>query len=221
MRRGRGAERARGCPPLWAVAGRGSASRGDRGREKATERGAHTPRFHHRHDELPRHSDYDRAGDLGLACRDLAGRGFRQSVSRRRREVRDDTWAGANTARAAAQSERRREAASHHEGDDPITIGKLERGFLNLLRRAGLPLPVTNRRAGSRRVDCRWPQVRLTVELDGYRYHTSRHAWERDRQREREARARGDEFRRYTWADVYEEPAATVAELRRLLRGGG
>jgi very-short-patch-repair endonuclease len=107
------------------------------------------------------------------------------------------------------------------EGDDPITIGKLERGFLNLLRRAGLPLPVTNRRAGSRRVDCRWPEVRLTVELDGYRYHNSRHAWERDRQREREARARGDEFRRYTWADVYEEPAATVAELRRLLRGGG
>jgi very-short-patch-repair endonuclease len=70
-------------------------------------------------------------------------------------------------------------------------------------------------------VDCRWPEVRLTVELDGYRYHNSRHAWERDRQREREARARGDEFRRYTWADVYEEPAATVAELRRLLRGGG
>lgn len=103
------------------------------------------------------------------------------------------------------------------EGDDPITISRLERRFLSLIRRAGLPLPTTNQAAGHRRVDCRWPHARLTVELDGYRYHNSRHAWERDRQREREARARGDEFRRYTWADVTDEPEATAAELRALL----
>jgi very-short-patch-repair endonuclease len=102
-------------------------------------------------------------------------------------------------------------------GDEPITLSKLERRFFDLLRTAGLPLPVANRVAGGRRVDCRWPEARLTVELDGYRYHRSRHAWERDRRREREARARGDEFRRYTWGDVHEEPAATIAELRRIL----
>jgi hypothetical protein len=55
------------------------------------------------------------------------------------------------------------------------------------------------------------------VELDGYRYHHTRHAWEQDRQREREARARGDEFRRYSWADVTEEPEAMLADLRSLL----
>ena len=49
------------------------------------------------------------------------------------------------------------------------------------------------------------PTHRLTVELDGYRYHRSRHAWEQDRRREREARARGDEFRRYTYGDVLED----------------
>ena len=76
---------------------------------------------------------------------------------------------------------------------------------------------VTNKTAGGHRVDCRWPDARLTVELDGYRYHRSRHAWERDRRREREAWARGDEFRRYTWADVHDEPQSTVAELRRVL----
>jgi hypothetical protein len=37
---------------------------------------------------------------------------------------------------------------------------------------------------------------RLTVELDSYRYHGSRHAWELDRRREREAYARGDDCRR-------------------------
>ena len=34
---------------------------------------------------------------------------------------------------------------------------------------------------------------------------------------EREARARGDEFRRYTRRDVVEDPQPTVRELRRLL----
>jgi hypothetical protein len=89
-------------------------------------------------------------------------------------------------------------------GDVRVTLSGLERRFLEVLRDAGLPLPETNRPAGDRRVDCRWPERRLTVELDSYRYHGSRHAWEQDRRREREAHARGDEFRRYTHGDVFE-----------------
>ncbi len=97
-------------------------------------------------------------------------------------------------------------------GDEPVLLSKLERRFRRLLREAGLPLPETNRPAGGRRIDCRWPEQRLTVELDGYRFHRSRHAWERDRRREREARARGDDFRRFTFGDV-EQPRAMLAEL--------
>jgi very-short-patch-repair endonuclease len=103
------------------------------------------------------------------------------------------------------------------EGDARVTLSQLERRFLELLAEHGLPLPVTNRPAGAYHVDCRWPGHRLTVELDSYRFHHSRHAWEQDRRRERDARARGDEFRRYTWADVFEQPGQMVAELRRLL----
>jgi hypothetical protein len=66
-------------------------------------------------------------------------------------------------------------------------------------------------------VDCRWPEHRLTVELDSYRFHNSRHAWEQDRRREREAHARGDEFRRYTWSNVLEDPRLMLRELRGLL----
>jgi very-short-patch-repair endonuclease len=73
---------------------------------------------------------------------------------------------------------------------------------------------------GGHRVDCRWPEHRLTVELDSYRYHHSRHAWEQDRQREREARARGDQLRRYTWRDVAEDPEPMLAGLRSLLDPG-
>jgi very-short-patch-repair endonuclease len=105
------------------------------------------------------------------------------------------------------------------EGDARVTLSPLERRFLALLGEQGLPLPRTNRRAGAYHVDCRWPERRLTIELDSYRFHHSRHAWEQDRRRERDARARGDEFRRYTWADVFQRPARMVAELRCLLEG--
>ena len=103
-------------------------------------------------------------------------------------------------------------------GDAKVTLSALERRFLKVLREVHLPQPETNRPAGGRRVDCRWPDRRLTVELDGYRYHHSRHAWEQDRRREREARARGDEFRRYTYGDVFEDRRLMISELQELLR---
>jgi very-short-patch-repair endonuclease len=102
-------------------------------------------------------------------------------------------------------------------GDIRVTLSRLERRFLELLTEAGLPLPQTNRVASARRVDCRWPDHGLTVELDSYRFHRSRHAWEQDRRREREAHARGDQIRRYTHDDVFETPAAILTELRPLL----
>ena len=102
-------------------------------------------------------------------------------------------------------------------GDVDVTLSALERRFLARLREAGLERPRTNRPAGGRRVDCRWPERKLTVELDSYRYHSSRHAWEQDRRREREAHARGDEFRRYTHGDVFDHPQLMMSELRALL----
>ena len=102
-------------------------------------------------------------------------------------------------------------------GEVPVTQSAMESRFLRLLVERELPLPITNKPAGSFRVDCRWPDVRLTVELDGYRYHRSRHAWERDRRREREARARGDDFRRYSYGDVYDDPRYMLRELVTLL----
>jgi very-short-patch-repair endonuclease len=106
-------------------------------------------------------------------------------------------------------------------GDVRVTLSVLERRFLDVLEDAGLPLPQTNTVAGGRRVDCRWAAARLTVELDGYRFHSSRHAWEQDREREREARARGDEFRRFTYGDVTESPGAMLRDLRALLLADG
>jgi very-short-patch-repair endonuclease len=103
------------------------------------------------------------------------------------------------------------------EGDASVTLSKLEERALKLVRDDGLVLPETNRPAGGHRVDLRWPAQRLTVELDGYHYHRSRHAWEQDRKREREARARGDDFRRFTHDDVFETPEVYLRELRAVI----
>src|SRR3954451_2066691 len=103
------------------------------------------------------------------------------------------------------------------DGDARVTLSPLERRFLELLAEHGLPLPRTNRPAGAYRVDCRWPDRRLIVELHRYPFQHLPPAPEQDRRRERDARARGDDFRRYTWADVFEHPAQVLAELPRPL----
>ena len=101
-------------------------------------------------------------------------------------------------------------------GETRVALSKLERRFLDLLREHGLPLPVTNKPAGGRRVDCRWPEHGLTVELDSYAFHNSRHAWEQSLVRERQARRRREGFSRYGWGDV-EHPADMLRELREAL----
>jgi hypothetical protein len=102
-------------------------------------------------------------------------------------------------------------------GDAPALLSELERRFLSLLRRHRLPRPAVNRPKDGAYIDCRWPEQNLTVELDSYRFHHSRHAWEADRARDRAARARGDTYRRYTWRDVVEDPLPMLGDLASLL----
>ena len=102
-------------------------------------------------------------------------------------------------------------------GDDPTFLSRLEKAFYDLLREEKRELPVTNVRVGSHRVDCHWPHLKLIVELDSYRFHGSRRAWEKDRERDREARRRGEELIRYTWGDVYGTPDDVRAEMRARL----
>jgi hypothetical protein len=102
-------------------------------------------------------------------------------------------------------------------GEVRVTLSKLEDRFLARLEAENLPLPETNRVVGTKRIDCRWPEQRLSVELNSYRFHNSRHAWEQERVREREARQRGDEWRTFTYSDVFEDPTYMLGELRGLL----
>jgi hypothetical protein len=81
-----------------------------------------------------------------------------------------------------------------------------------LLRAHGLPLPRTNIDHLGDKVDCHWPQLDLTVDLQSYRYHATHQVFEDD-----VARRRRSGHVAYTYGDVVERAAATIADLRRRL----
>jgi hypothetical protein len=106
-------------------------------------------------------------------------------------------------------------------GDTRALLSELERGFIALLEANDLPLPKTNIPVDGHWVDCRWEEYALTAELESYEFHNTRHAWETDQKRERKARQRGDEYRRYVYSDIFERPDETAADLRQLLSSSG
>ena len=52
-----------------------------------------------------------------------------------------------------------------------LTDSELERRFLALVRKAGLPPPRTRQWVNGFKVDFYWPELGLVVETDGLRYH--------------------------------------------------
>jgi hypothetical protein len=93
-----------------------------------------------------------------------------------------------------------------------VTLSVLEDGFLALLQRHGVPRPRTNIDRNGDKLDCHWPRHGLTVELLGYRFHASRHAFEAD-----VARRRRSSHTAYTYGDVFERGDRTAAEIAALL----
>ena len=102
-----------------------------------------------------------------------------------------------------------------------VTKSELERRFLTLLERAGLPLPQTNVRLWTGgdwiEVDCVWPRPRVVVELDGRAYHQTAAAFERDRGRDRRLQAAGWRVARVTDVALRWETPALCADICALL----
>ena len=100
---------------------------------------------------------------------------------------------------------------------DVITRSDLERRFRTFLRKQHLPPPVHNTLVEGFVVDALWPDVRLIVELDGYRVHGRRRSFEDDRRRDRMLHAAGYTVIRITWRQLRDEPDAIARDLRALL----
>lgn len=98
----------------------------------------------------------------------------------------------------------------------------LERRFLRLLRRHGLPRPTTqhvvrNHRRHVARVDFLYDELRLVVEVTGRKGHVSDAERARDAQRRNELQALGHVVIEYTSTDVRDRPRYVVDSLRRRL----
>lgn len=102
--------------------------------------------------------------------------------------------------------------------DTDHTRSELERAFLRLCRRHGLPDPEVNVRLGGFTVDFLWREQRLAVETDGYRAHRGRQAFEDDRERELALGMLGIRLRRFTDHQVHTRPARVAAAVVAALR---
>lgn len=98
-----------------------------------------------------------------------------------------------------------------------FTRSGLERCFLALVRRAGLPQPSMNLFVEGYELDAYWAAERFAVELDTYDYHGTPAAFEADRMRQENLKLAGIEMTRITGIRMDREPMAVAARLRRLL----
>jgi very-short-patch-repair endonuclease len=98
------------------------------------------------------------------------------------------------------------------------TRSRLERAFRRFVREHGLPPPVINGFVEGYEVDAHWPDARLVVEVDGWRYHSTRAAFEDDRERDAVLQAAGWRVVRVTARQLH---ARTAERIRRLVRATG
>jgi very-short-patch-repair endonuclease len=94
-----------------------------------------------------------------------------------------------------------------------LTKEELERRFLPLTRKAGLPVPLTGQFVNEFEVDFCWPDLGLVVETDGLRYHRTPAEQARDRLRDQAHTAAGLAQLRFTHEQVRYEPEYVVRIL--------
>jgi hypothetical protein len=87
-----------------------------------------------------------------------------------------------------------------------LTKEELERRFLPLAARVGLPVPLTGEIVNEFEVDFFWPDLGLVVETDGLRYHRTPAEQARDRLRDQAHTAAGLTQLRFTHEQVRYEP---------------
>lgn len=98
-----------------------------------------------------------------------------------------------------------------------LTRSELERAFLRLIERAGLPRPSTALNVAGYELDIYWPELRFAVELDVYATHGGHEAFEEDRRRDEDLKLAGVELTRVTGWRFEREPQQVVERVRRLL----
>jgi very-short-patch-repair endonuclease len=95
------------------------------------------------------------------------------------------------------------------------TRSDLERYFLRLCRRYGLPVPEVNVKIDGMTVDFLWRSRRLVVETDSYVTHGGTIAFEDDRKRDLRLRRLGYSVHRFSERQLEVESAAVIEDVVR------
>jgi very-short-patch-repair endonuclease len=106
--------------------------------------------------------------------------------------------------------DRTRAVLADHVG---VTDSEMERRYLALSRRVGLPKPVLHHPVGDYVVDLAYPHRRLAIELDGFESHGTKHSFKKDRERQNWLVLQGWTILRFTWDDLRDRPDAVVATV--------
>jgi very-short-patch-repair endonuclease len=110
-----------------------------------------------------------------------------------------------------------RRALNVYRENSAFVRSKLERRFLDLVRKAGLPAPAMNFNVAGYELDAYWEAERFVVELDVYETHGSRRSFEQDRLRQEDLKLGGIEMIRVTGVRLDREPDAVIERLATLL----
>jgi very-short-patch-repair endonuclease len=104
-----------------------------------------------------------------------------------------------------------------HAPGTTLTKSELEERFLTLCRDHGLPQPLVNHDIEGFEVDFSFPQARLLVEADSWRWHRSREAFERDRHRDAAHARAGYRTLRFTHIQITTDPSTVAQTVRAAL----
>jgi len=93
-----------------------------------------------------------------------------------------------------------------------------ERRLLRIMEREGLPTPVLQYSIHDAAgligvVDFAYPDARLAIEADGYRWHSGRVRWERDRARLNRLTLLGWRVIHVTWTELTRQPKQVIATI--------
>jgi very-short-patch-repair endonuclease len=117
-----------------------------------------------------------------------------------------------------------RELVDRRAGDPAIPESVLETRLLRLIEREGLPAPVRQYQVRERGrliaiPDFAYPDLKLAIEADGYRWHSGREQWESDLARRNALTARGWRVVHVTYRDLEHRPDEVVRTIARALAG--
>ena len=98
-----------------------------------------------------------------------------------------------------------------------LTDSELERLFLAIARRAGLPKPLTRQWVNGWRVDFYWPELGLVVECDSLRYHRTALKQTRDVLRDQAHALAKLERLRFTHWQIKHDPSYVEGVLRAVV----